>query len=160
MKTIRRWVRSFKRRSARFGDSGQALAEVAIALPLLLLMLVGIWEFARAYQIQQVVVNAAREGAREVVLPNRNVGTAQEVGTVATATDAVNAYLAGGNVGCPSPPCVNITGDDGDTGDPMTVQVSVPYSFNFIGPLIRLATGSGGGPGDITLSSTATMRHE
>ena len=158
MKTIRRWVRSFERRSARLGESGQALAEVAIALPLLLLMLIGIWEFARAYQIQQVVVNAAREGAREVVLPNRNIGQPNEIGTVATATDAVEAYLAAGNVGCSS--CVTITGNDGTTGDPMTVTVQVPYSFNFIGPVIRLVTGSNDGPGDITLSSTATMRHE
>lgn len=148
------------RRSPRYGESGQALAEVAIALPLLLLMLIGIWEFARAYQIQQVVVNAAREGAREVVLPNRFEGTPQETGTVATATATANAYLASGNVPCPSPPCVSITGTDNSAGNPMTVQISVPYTFNFIGPVIRLVTGGSGGPGDITLSSTATMRHE
>lgn len=137
------------RRAARHGESGQALAEIAIALPLLLLMLIGIWEFARAYQIQQVVVNAAREGAREVVLPS---------GTVASATTVVQNYLAGGSVPCDG--CVTITGDDGTTAAPMTVQVQVPYSFNLIGPMIRLATGNDGGPGDITLSSSATMRHE
>lgn len=157
MKTIRRWVRGFERRVARHGESGQALAEIAIALPLLLLMLIGIWEFARAYQIQQTIVNAAREGAREIVLPNQADGT----GTATQATNTVNAYLAAGNVGCPSPPCVSITpAEPHTTGDAVTVQVSVPYSFDFIGPVIRLATGSDGGPGDITLSSTATMRHE
>ncbi|MFW6084025.1 MAG: TadE/TadG family type IV pilus assembly protein [Gemmatimonadota bacterium] len=161
MKTIRRWTRGLRNGAARFGESGQALAEVAIALPLLLLLLIGIWEFARAYQIQQVVVNAAREGAREVVLPNRNEGESDEIGTVATATAKANDYLAAGNVSCPSPPCVTITGDDGDSGDPMTVEISVPYSFNFLGPMIRLVTGSeDSGPGDIMLSSTATMRHE
>lgn len=142
------------RRAARHGESGQALAEVAIALPLLLLMLIGIWEFARAYQIQQVVVNAAREGAREVVLPTGTNGA----GTVATATTVAENYLASGSIACNN--CVTITGNDGSTGDPMTVQISVPYSFNLIGPMIRLATGSDGGPGDITLSSSATMRHE
>lgn len=142
------------RRAARHGESGQALAEIAIALPLLLLMLIGIWEFARAYQIQQVIVNAAREGAREVVLPTGQGGA----GTVASATTVVENYLAGGSVPCDA--CVTITGNDGTTGDPMTVQVQVPYSFNLIGPVIRLATGSDGGPGDITLSSSATMRHE
>lgn len=140
------------RRAARHGESGQALAEIAIALPLLLLMLIGIWEFARAYQIQQVVVNAAREGARIVVLPTESGGT------VDSATNVVNRYLAAGSVPCDN--CVTITGTDGDTGVPMTVQVSVPYSFNLIGPVIRLATGNSGGPGDITLSSQATMRHE
>jgi Flp pilus assembly protein TadG len=146
--TIRRWKRALARRAATHGDSGQALAEVAIALPLLLLMLIGIWEFARAYQIQQVVVNAAREGARTVVLPGADPDS---------ATVIVNNFLDGGHV---SGATVTVTGSDGDTGAPMTVSVSVPYSFQLIGPIIRLATGNNGGPGDITLSSQATMRHE
>lgn len=144
------------RRAAKHGESGQALAEIAIALPLLLLMLIGIWEFARAYQIQQVVVNAAREGAREVVLP---------AGTIATATTVVENYLAAGSVPCNG--CVIITNvtdgslPEGDTGHAMRVSVQVPYSFNLIGPMIRLATGKDdSGPGDINLSSQATMRHE
>lgn len=136
------------RRAAEHGESGQALAEIAIALPLLLLMLIGIWEFARAYQIQQVVVNAAREGARTVVLP--------PPADVDSATVIVNKYLASGSI---SGATVNITGTE-SPGNPMTVQVQVPYSFNLIGPVIRLATGNSGGPGDITLSSQATMRHE
>lgn len=137
------------RRAAEHGESGQALAEIAIALPLLLLMLIGIWEFARAYNIQQVIVNAAREGARVVVLPGADPDS---------ATVIVNNMLAAGSVSCES--CVTITGNDGATGEAMTVQVQVPYSFNLIGPMIRLATGKDGGPGDITLSSQATMRHE
>lgn len=139
------------RRAASHGDSGQALAEIAIALPLLLLMLIGIWEFARAYQIQQVVVNAAREGARTVVLP----GAAD----ADSATKIVNNYLAGGHVSGAS---VNITSSTGveEPGAAMTVSVTVPYSFQLIGPIIRLATGNDGGPGDITLRSDATMRHE
>lgn len=151
MNTIRGWRRALGRRAARHGESGQALAEIAIALPLLLLMLIGIWEFARAYQIQQVVVNAAREGAREVVLPP-NDGK----GTVESATTVVENYLAGGSV---SGATVEITGTE-TTGEPMTVEVSVPYNFALIGPLIELATGNSGGPGNITLSSRATMRHE
>jgi Flp pilus assembly protein TadG len=132
------------------GDSGQALAEIAIALPLLLLMLIGIWEFARAYQIQQVVVNGAREGARTLVLPNADADS---------ATVITESFLAGGSVPCSS--CVTITpAEPHETGDPVTVRVSVPYSFALIGPVIRLATGSSGGPGDITLTSQATMRHE
>ncbi|MCK5448597.1 MAG: pilus assembly protein, partial [Gemmatimonadetes bacterium] len=35
------------------GDAGQALIEVAIALPILLALLIGIFEFARAYNVQQ-----------------------------------------------------------------------------------------------------------
>ena len=151
MEMIRRWKRVLVRRAAVHGDSGQALAEIAIALPLLLLMLIGIWEFARAYQIQQVVVNAAREGARIVVLPEATGGT------IDSATNAVNSYLADGHV---IGATVNITGNNEETGAPMTVTVSVPYTFQLIGPVIRLATGNTSQIGDITLSSRATMRHE
>ena len=146
---IRQMKSRLTRRSRWHGSSGQALAEVAIALPILLLMLVGIFEFARAYQIQQVVVNAAREGARQAVLQGVDSDS---------ATIIVNSYLTGGTI---TGATVTIT-DTGNTGDPTTVQVSVPYSFTLIGPIIRLATGNSGasGPGDITLSSQATMRHE
>ena len=48
---------------------GAALLEMALTLPLLLLVCVGILEFGRAYQTWQVITNAAREGARIAVLP-------------------------------------------------------------------------------------------
>ena len=133
----------------RHGSSGQALAELAIALPVLLLMLVGIFEFARAYQIQQVVVNAAREGARQAVLQGVDADS---------ATIIVNTYLTSGAI---NNGVVTVT-DTNNTGDPTTVRVSVPYTFALIGPLIRLATSGSGppGPGDINLTSQATMRHE
>lgn len=133
----------------RHGSSGQALAELAIALPVLLLMLVGIFEFARAYQIQQVVVNAAREGARQAVLQGVDADSAEII---------VNTYLTSGAI---NNGVVTVT-DTNNTGDPTTVQVSVPYTFALIGPLIRLATSGSGppGPGDINLTSQATMRHE
>lgn len=149
--TIRRIRRTLLRRAASHGESGQALAEIAIALPLLLLMLIGIWEFARAYQIQQVIVNAAREGARTVVLPGADPDS---------ATVIVNNFLAGGRIAGATVTITPSVPPPHTTGDPITVTVSVPYSFQLIGPVIRLATGNNGGPGDITLSSQATMRHE
>ena len=45
-------------------ERGQALIEMALTLPLLLLICVGIFEFGRAYQTWEVLTNAAREGAR------------------------------------------------------------------------------------------------
>ena len=152
LNTIRQMKTRLRRRSRRHGSSGQALAEVAIALPILLLMLVGIFEFARAFQIQQVVVNAAREGARTAVLPGVDSDS---------ATTIVNGYLAGGTI---TGATIVVTGTCAGAcaGIQTTVQVSVPYSFTLIGPLIRLATAGAGpsGPGDIILSSQATMRHE
>ena len=45
-------------------ERGAALLETAIALPIILMICVGIFEFGRAYQTWQVLTNAAREGAR------------------------------------------------------------------------------------------------
>ena len=73
---IRRGGRS-ARWCAGLGEAGQALVEVAIALPILLGLLVGIFEFARAYNVQQVITNAAREGAREGVLPPDGLASTQ-----------------------------------------------------------------------------------
>ena len=54
----------------RNGERGQAMIETAIALPLLLVMMVGIFEVGRAYETWQVLTNAAREGARMSVTPS------------------------------------------------------------------------------------------
>ena len=56
-------------------ERGQAMVETAIAIPLLLMMMVGIFEVGRAYETWQVLTNAAREGARMAVTPS---GTARE----------------------------------------------------------------------------------
>ena len=45
-------------------DGGQALVEFALIMPFLLLFLVGIVEFGRAWNQHQVITDAAREGAR------------------------------------------------------------------------------------------------
>ena len=53
----------------RRDQRGAALLEMAFTLPLLLLISVGIFEFGRAFEVWQVLTNAAREGARVAVLP-------------------------------------------------------------------------------------------
>ena len=137
------------RRRRRRGESGQALVEVAIALPILLALLVGIFEFARAYNVQQVITNAAREGAREAVLP----GT----GSATVVDSVVDARLADANINTAT---VTISSVTVDTGQPVSVQVSVDYTFVFIGPVLRMLDPGATDPGTITLRSTATMRKE
>ncbi len=43
---------------------GQSLVEFALVVPMLLVMLVGIIEFGRAWNMSQVVTDSARQGAR------------------------------------------------------------------------------------------------
>jgi Flp pilus assembly protein TadG len=52
------------RNGRRLRRRGAALVEFALVLPVLLLTLLGILELGRVLQVQQVLTNAAREGAR------------------------------------------------------------------------------------------------
>ncbi len=132
------------------GDAGQALIEMAIALPILLALLIGIFEFARAYNVQQVITNAAREGAREGVLPLSfeadAVTRANNRLADASIVSATVTYTCTGSGSC-------------TTGDAVSVTITVPYTFVFIGPVLSLFS-SGFGARTINLSSTATMRRE
>ena len=52
----------------KFVRRGQAVVEFALVLPLILIMVISVFEFARAWNIQQVLTDAAREGARVAVV--------------------------------------------------------------------------------------------
>src|SRR3954470_5531521 len=70
----RRWGSDMARRLT--SQRGAAIIETALTLPLILLVSVGIFEFGRAFETWEVLVNAAREGARVAVLPNPVAGAA------------------------------------------------------------------------------------
>jgi Flp pilus assembly protein TadG len=139
-------------------DGGQALVELALALPLLLLILVGIFEFARAYSIKQSIVNAAREGARTAVVQT----TANE----AAITSVINTYLSSNNIAADSV-TIEVTAPDGTdktlgeaaSGDAVSVTVSDRYDFILLGPIVGLVTGGSSGSG-VDMRSRATMRKE
>jgi Flp pilus assembly protein TadG len=57
-------------RRAWAGEDGAELLELAIALPILMLIIGGVIDFAILFQRYEVVTNAAREGARVAVLPD------------------------------------------------------------------------------------------
>lgn len=52
------------------GDSGAALLEFAIVVPILLMVLIGIVWLGRAYNVYSTITRAAREGARYAALPS------------------------------------------------------------------------------------------
>ncbi len=54
---------------------GVATVEFACCLPLLVLILTGLWQVGRYTEVQQVLWNAAREGARDASLGQDNLQT-------------------------------------------------------------------------------------
>lgn len=138
--------------SVRRDERGQSLTEFALVLPLLLAVVIGIFEFGRAWNVYQVLTNAAREGARRAVVPT--TANEDEVRTV------IDSYL--GNAALDEALTeVDIDGFRAGTGTPVTVQVSYQYEFEFLGPIVGfLGDGGGSLPGSITLSTTAVMRNE
>ena len=140
-------LRSMLRR-LRAGTAGQALTEFAIVIPLLMVILVGIFEFGRAWHIRQVVTNAAREGARTAVLP--------DVGSD-SVTAVISAYLTSANID-PAQAVITLNVQN-SSGSPDEVTVSYDYQFDLIGGVITLISG-GSLPGQVTLASTSVMRNE
>ncbi|HEX3871272.1 MAG TPA: TadE/TadG family type IV pilus assembly protein, partial [Pirellulales bacterium] len=52
------------RRGGRSARSGVAAVEAAIVLPLLVTLMLGVWEVGRMIQVNEILANAVREGAR------------------------------------------------------------------------------------------------
>ena len=135
--------------------SGQALVEFVLIVPILLLLVFGLIDFARAWSAHHALADAAREGTRMVVVANPDVGT-----TEATTRIHDNLRAAGLDV---SRLDIEFTrngtawnGAEHNPGDEMAVRLEYPYDFWILGPFMGWTTGDR----SITLVSTITMRGE
>lgn len=98
---------------------GAAVVEFAVVAPLFFLIVMGIIEFGRLAMVQQVITNAAREGARIAVLDGS---------TAAQVKNRVENYLDGGSVPGAS---IQVTPDPPSSagyGEPVAVAVEVPFT--------------------------------
>jgi Flp pilus assembly protein TadG len=137
-------------------ERGTALLEMALTLPLLLLVSIGIFEFGRAYQTQQVLTNAAREGARVAVLPGQPAGAVQA---------RVTAYATAGQIYHPADAAATVTPTlvsigSGQTTSGSKVTVTYPYSFTVLQPVARLIVRNSTVGAAFTMTATAEMRNE
>jgi Flp pilus assembly protein TadG len=82
------------RKTGKIAEAGQSMVEMAFILPIFLVMVFAIIEIGRAWAVKQSLTNAAREGARILVLPYGGGLTYASEGDVQTAArDAVISYL-------------------------------------------------------------------
>lgn len=136
-------------RGTKSPRAGQALVEFALVVPLLLVLVLGIVEFGRAWNAYQVITDAAREAARTAVVDNgATEDSVRAVVKHALARAAMDSTSASANI--------DVTGFGDPRGDPTTVYVSYLYEFTFLRPLI----GWTGAQAQVTLKTSFTMRNE
>lgn len=100
--------------SRRPRERGAAAVEMAIILPLLLLVIGGLVDFGRAYYYKSVSANAAREGARMVAMGYTTAEATTRinsaVGTLPTGMSTTKSYATCPNFGNAGTATVTVTG--------------------------------------------------
>lgn len=123
-------------------ERGQSVAEFALVLPLIMLILLGIVQFGMVFKQYITLTDAVREGARKAAVarhrPDR-VGHVQNA--VVTAGSDLGSGFTTANVSVNS---------SWNHGDDVVVRATFPFDINIIGVVVK--SGS--------MSSTATERVE
>lgn len=120
------------RRILRLGDDrGTAAVELAIVLPILIVLTLGIVEFARAYNAKISLQHAVREGVRVHAL-----GSADPVATTKNAATSLDPNL------------ITVSTTACTTGAPTSVTATYPFTYDI--PLFGTASQ--------TLSAEGVMR--
>lgn len=136
----------------RKSEDGAELIEMAIVMPLLLLLIMSIVDFGFLFQRYVVLTNAAAEGARVASLPGY---------TAADVTARVNAYAVNGGVPgavTVATQAVALPGAGGGSWPGTEVTVTQVYTLQYVGPIAAIFSGTMAG--NVTLTSRATMRHQ
>ncbi|MGY1635991.1 TadE/TadG family type IV pilus assembly protein [Geodermatophilus sp. SYSU D00742] len=118
-------------------ERGAAAVEFAFIVPLLLVLVLGIAEFGRAFQVQGTISAAAREGARVMALQNDPAAARTAVRDAAPTLDPAisDAQIAVTPAACP------MTGA-GSANVRVTIDYPMPFLTGFFGATVDL-TGTG-----------------
>jgi Flp pilus assembly protein TadG len=108
---------------------GQSIVELALLLPILLLLFIGIFEFGRVMNAYLVVNNASREGARNAALGGTTLQSVQHIEDAFSGFDTDRVAVA-------------ITPDDASRDRGETVFVTVSYDIDLVTPIISVLIGN------------------
>lgn len=133
-------------------QDGQALVELALVLPVLLLAVFGIVDFGRAMNYDGQATHLANEAARYAAVDQVPAGATGTLGQwVRAQVDSPELASGTGSVaGAPSV-CVSYPNGTSNVGDPVTISMSFTYSWL---PVLNLNVAN------TTITRTATMRIE
>lgn len=137
-------------------DRAQALVETALVLPLLLLLIVGLFDVGRAVWLGNTLATAVREGTRYGVVHGALSGAPTGPGSASYTppdTDtAITAQVRAYATGVPSSLLVQSTWPDGNANRGSRIVVTA--SFPFVPILSQVFLGGGLG---VTLRSSSTL---
>jgi Flp pilus assembly protein TadG len=102
---------------SRNSERGAVAVEFALLVPILVMILLGIMEFGRAYNAQVTLTNAARESARSMAINNSQTDARTAAKNAATQ---LTPSLLDGNI--------TFSATDCTAGSQMTVTVSYSLS--------------------------------
>lgn len=143
----------------RSSKNGQSLIEMALLLPVLLLITVVTLDIGRAIYYYSAIYNAAREGARYAIVNqcqlDDNTCNSCEIRDEEEIKNQASKYLVGldaSKITFVPPPQLTDYSDEID--DCTKVLVTVNYEFQVITPIANLFINNGG---SITLSSSSEM---
>jgi Flp pilus assembly protein TadG len=118
------------RRTVTTNRAGQSLVEFALLATVLFTLLIGIFEFGRAYYYYSAIVNAAQEGARYGSVTGVNTTAKRDaiISDVITSTVAVDVTSSNVTISC--------AGSCSSVGAGGQFTVSVGYTFTAVTPLV------------------------
>ena len=108
-----------------FSHKGVAALELALLMPILLALTFGLIEFGLLMYNQQVITNAAREGARRGIV--QHVPHIQTTEIEQTVHNYADTHLV--TFGASTVPTVSVPAICAAFGDNLTVTVTYPYTF-------------------------------
>ena len=117
------------------GDRGSTAVEFALVVPILLVMVLGMMEFGRAYYIQTVLSGAARDGVRVMALQND-----QAAAKTMTKSGAFGLSLTDAQIVVTPASCAGTSPIPQAT---VTVKYAMPYVTTFFGSSPLNLTGKG-----------------
>ena len=144
-------------------ERGAALVELAMVLPLLLVVIAGIVDFGFAFQRYEVITNAAREGARLGSLSGYNAAFVQErvrqyVKQALNLTDpTLDVVMPTNSVTVTYPNItLNLSGGGSVVAPAARIDAFYHHQFMLLGPVMGLINKSWGS--SISMKGTAIMR--
>lgn len=124
-------------------DRGATAVEFALVLPVLLLLVIGILEFGRAYHVQTTLSNAARDGVRVMALQDSTTAAKTRVIASASTLDLDTSMITVAVE--PSGPCSGA----GSVAN-STASVTIEYPLELLSGFLPID--------GLTLTGKGTMR--